>query len=57
MKELAVIEESLDLNTDRKHFKRKMQMEGQSEDKVKEHVNSDYQGTGITQSNTVGVDV
>ena len=42
VKELAVIEESLDLNADRKHFKRRMQMEGKSEDKVKEHVNSDY---------------
>ena len=28
VKELAVIEESLDLNTDSKHFKRRMQMEG-----------------------------
>ena len=42
MKELAAIEENLDLDTDRKHFKRRMQMEGQSEDKVKEYVNSDY---------------
>ena len=42
MKELAVIEESLDLDTDRKHFKGRMQMDGQSEDKVKEHVNNDY---------------
>ena len=38
MKELAAIEESLDLDTD----KGRMQMEGQSEDNVKEHVNSDY---------------
>ena len=42
MKELAAIEESLYLDTNRKHFKRRMQMEGQPEDKVKEHVNSDY---------------
>ena len=40
VKELAAIEESLDIETDRKHFKRRMQMEGKSEDK--EHVNSDY---------------
>ena len=40
--ELAAIEERLDLDTDRKHFKRRMQMEGQLEDNVKEHVNSDY---------------
>ena len=39
MKELAAIEESLDLDTDRNHFKRRMQMEGLSEDKDKEHVN------------------
>ena len=32
MKELAAIEENLDLDTDGKHFKRRMQMEGQSED-------------------------
>ena len=42
VKELAVIEESLDHDTDRKHFKGRIYMEGQSEDKVKEHVNSDY---------------
>ena len=42
MKELAEIEERLDLDTDRKHFKRRVQMEGQSEDHVKEHVSSDY---------------
>ena len=48
MKELVAIEENLDLDTDRKHFKRKMQMEGQSEDKVKEHVNSDYWNNRVT---------
>ena len=42
VKKLAAIEERSDLDTDKKHFKRRMQMEGQSEDKVKEHVNSDY---------------
>ena len=35
VKELAAIEESLDLDTDNKHFMRRMQMGGQSEDKVK----------------------
>ena len=29
-------------------FKRRMQMEGQSEDKVKEHVNSDYWNNTVT---------
>ncbi|KAI0207871.1 hypothetical protein LSAT2_007456 [Lamellibrachia satsuma] len=46
VKELAAIEESLDLDTDRKHFKKRMQMDGESEDKVKEHVDS-----GSDQSN------
>ena len=41
VKELAAIEESLDLDTDRKLFKRRAQMEGQSEDKGKEPVNSE----------------
>ena len=46
VKELAAIEESLDLDTDRKHFKKRMQMDGESEDKVIEHVDS-----GSDQSN------
>ena len=39
MKELAAIEETLDLDTDRKHFKKRLQTERGSCDKVTKLVN------------------